>query len=183
VPKKLDSDPILQAHKLWVDNGWEDSADGLAAVTSIIRVHQVLTKRADEILAPINLTFSRYEVLVVLYFHKGAVPLSQLGKLMQVHQTSITNLADKLEAQGLIKRMPHPTDRRSTIAQITTSGRALLRKAIKRLNTDLFPRLGLTSEEVRLLTVVLAKMRHSWGDFTDHSDWDIVSVDPGRGRR
>ena len=43
----IDNDPILEAYQLWIDNGWEDSADGLAAVTSIMRVNQVLAKRAD----------------------------------------------------------------------------------------------------------------------------------------
>jgi len=139
----------------------------------------VRTHRADQILAPINLTFSRYEVLVVVYFNDGSLPLAQVGKLLQVHQTSITNLVDKLEAQGLLQRKPHPTDRRSTIAQMTPAGKALLRKAIKRLNADLFPKLGLSPEEVRLLIAVMAKMRYSWGDFTDDPEWDIFPIDPG----
>jgi len=161
----FDRDPILEAYRLWIDNGWEDSADGLAAVTSIMRVNQVLAKRADEILSPIELTFSRYEVLVRLHFNDGALPLVQLGKLLQVHQTSVTNLVDRLEAQGLINRTPHPTDRRSTVAQITPTGRTLLLKAIERLNSELFRDLGLTSEEVRELTTLLTKLRRSWGDF------------------
>jgi DNA-binding MarR family transcriptional regulator len=174
----LERDPILEAYNLWIDNGWEDCADGLAAVTSMIRVHQVLTKRADDILAPITLTFSRYEVLVVLYFNDGSLPLAQIGKVLQIHQTSITNLVDKLEAQGLIRRTPHPTDRRSTIAQMTTPGKTLLRKAIKRLNAELFSQLGLTRDEIRVLIAVLAKMRHSWGDFKDDPEWDDFAVDP-----
>jgi DNA-binding MarR family transcriptional regulator len=178
MPRKLERDPILEAYHLWIENGWEDCAAGLAAVTSILRVNQVLTWRADQIIAPINLTFTRYEVLVVLYFNDGSLPLARLGKQLQVHQTSVTNLVDKLEAQGLIKRTAHPTDRRSTIAQITTAGRAMVRKAIKRLNSELFSDLGLTSDEVRLLIAVLAKMRHSWGDFKDDPEWDIFAVDP-----
>ena len=112
-------DPILEAYHLWNENGWEDCAVGCTAVTSLMRVHQMMTKRADQILAPIDLTFARYELLVRLYFHTGSLPLSQLGKQLQIHQTSITSLVDRLEKQGLIKRTPHPTDRRSTIAQMT----------------------------------------------------------------
>jgi DNA-binding MarR family transcriptional regulator len=159
-----DGDPILEAYHLWIDNGWEDSADGLAAVTSIMRVNQVLAKRADEILAPIELTFARYEVLVRLHFNDGALPLAHLGKLLQVHQTSVTGLVDKLEAQGLIERTPHPTDRRSTVARITPAGRAQLKKAIKCLNSELFRDLGLTSGEVRTLIDLLTKLRRSWAD-------------------
>ena len=160
----VDNDPILEAYHLWIDNGWEDSADGLAAVTSIMRVNQVLAKRADEILSPIELTFSRYEVLVRLHFNDGALPLAHLGKLLQVHQTSVTSLVDRLEAQGLIKRTPHPTDRRSTIAQITPTGRSHLQKAIKRLNSELFRDLGLTGDEVQMPIALLTKLRRSWSD-------------------
>jgi DNA-binding MarR family transcriptional regulator len=162
--RRVDNDPILEAYHLWIDNGWEDSADGLAAVTSIMRVNQVLAKRADEILSPIELTFSRYEVLVRLHFNDGALPLAHLGKLLQVHQTSVTSLVDRLEAQGLIKRTPHPTDRRSTIAQITPTGRSHLQKAIKRLNSELFRDLGLTGDEVQTLIALLTKLRRSWSD-------------------
>ena len=174
--RSTDRDPILEAYHLWMDNGWEDSADGLAAVTSIMRVNQVLAKRADEILSPIELTFSRYEVLVRLHFNDGALPLVQLGKLLQVHQTSITNLVDRLEAQGLIKRTPHPTDRRSTVAQITPAGRALLHKAIERLNSELFRDLGLTGEEVRELSALLTKLRRSWGDLDSCPGQDLPAL-------
>lgn len=176
--RKLDNDPILEAYNLWVDNGWSDCADGLAAVTSILRVNQVLSLRADHVLAPINLSFSRYEVLIFLFFNDGSMPLGALGKLLQVHQTSVTNLVDKLEKQGLIIRTPHPTDRRSTIAQITTAGRALVRKAIRRLNAELFSDLGLSRDETRVLIAVLAKMRHSWGDFKDSPAQDLFAIDP-----
>jgi len=159
-----DNDPILEAYHLWMDNGWEDSADGLAAATSIMRVNQVLAKRADQILAPIELTFARYEVLVRLHFNDGALPLAHLGKLLQVHQTSVTSLVDKLEAAGLIKRTPHLTDRRSVLAEITPTGRAQVQQAIKLLNSELFRDLGLSTHEVRTLITLLTKLRRSWAD-------------------
>jgi DNA-binding MarR family transcriptional regulator len=157
-------DPIVEAYRLWMENGWEESAPGLAAVTSILRVRQVLASRADQVLAPIELTFARYELLVHLYFNDGQLPLSQLGRRLQIHQTSVTTLVDKTEAQGLIRRTPHPTDRRSTIARLTAEGRVLTEEAIRRLNAGLFQDIGLTGEEVRTLIDVLTKMRRSWGD-------------------
>lgn len=170
--RNFERDPILAAYHLWIENGWEDCADGLAAVTSIIRVRQVLTQRADQILAPIGLTFSRYEVLVHLYFNDGELPLAQLGKRLQIHQTSITGLVDKLEAQDLIKRTRHPTDRRSTIARMTPAGQRLVTKAIERLNSELFRDIGLSGDEVQVLFTVLTKMRRSWGDL------DVTSPAP-----
>jgi len=89
-----------------VDKFKADCAAGCAAVTSLMRVHQMMTRRADQVLAPLDLTFARYELLVRLYFREGSLPLNQLGKELQIHQTSITSLVDRLEKQGLIKRTP-----------------------------------------------------------------------------
>ena len=175
--RKFDRDPIIEAHDLWIDNGWEDCADGVTAVTSLMRVHQLLTKRADAILAPIDLTFSRYELLVRLYFRDGSMPLSRLGRELQIHQTSITSLVDRLEKQDLIKRTPHPTDRRSTIAEITPAGNALVREAITRLNAELFSGLGLPTGEARMLIGLLTKMRSSWGDIDSPDGWDLFAID------
>jgi DNA-binding MarR family transcriptional regulator len=169
-------DPILEAYRLWNENGWEDCAAGCTAVTSLMRVHQVLTQQADQILAPIDLTFARYELLVRLYFHEGALPLNQLGKQLQIHQTSITSLVDRLEKQGLIKRTPHPSDRRSTIAQMTPAGQVLTRKAIKLLNSALFRNLGLSGRETHLLIGLLMKMRRSWNDIENPEGWEQFEV-------
>jgi len=174
-----DRDPILEAYHLWNENGWEDAAAGCTAVTSVMRVHQVLTKRADQILAPIDLTFARYELLVRLYFSGESLPLSQLGRQLQIHQTSITSLVDKLEERGLIKRTPHPTDRRSTIARMTPAGRVLTGKAINLLNSELFRDLGLTGGEANLLIGLLMKMRRSWNDIENPEGWEPFDVGPG----
>lgn len=173
VAERGDRDPILEAYHLWQENGWEDCAAGCTAVTSLMRVHQVLTQQADQVLAPIDLTFARYELLVRLYFHEdGSLPLSHLGKLLQIHQTSITSLVDRLEKQGLINRVPHPTDRRSTLAQLTPAGRVLTGKAINLMNAELFRDLGLAPEEARLLIGLLMKMRRSWGDIENPEGWE-----------
>lgn len=174
-----DRDPILEAYHLWEENGWEDCAAGCTAVTSLMRAHQVLTQRADQILAPIDLTFARYELLVRLYFHNESLPLNQLGKQLQIHQTSITSLVDRLERQGLIKRTPHPTDRRSTLAQMTPAGHALTGKAITLLNAELFRDLGLADGETRLLIGLLMKMRRSWGDIENPEGWEPFEIGPG----
>jgi DNA-binding MarR family transcriptional regulator len=172
VTPNVDRDPIAEAYHLWNENGWEDTAAGCTAVTSLMRVHQMMTKQADEILAPLDLTFARYELLIRLYFRTGSLPLNQLGKQLQIHQTSITSLVDRLEKQGLIRRMPHPTDRRSTIAEITPNGRALTGKAIELLNSGLFRDLGLSHGETNLLVGLLAKMRRSWNDLDSPGDWE-----------
>ena len=176
----VERDPILEAYHLWTDQGWEDCAAGCTAVTSLMRVHQMMTRRADQILAPIDLTFARYELLVRLYFREGSLPLTHLGKALQIHQTSITSLVDRLEKQGLIRRTPHATDRRVTIAQITPAGRVLTGKAISLLNSEFFRDLGLTDREAHLLIGLLMKMRRSWDDIENPEGWEAfeAGLDP-----
>lgn len=169
MPRRWDRDPIQEAYDLWVDHGWGDSADGMTAVTSILRGHRLLVQAADQVLAPIELTFARYEVLVLLYFNEDAVPLSFLAKALQLHQASVTNLVDKLEKQGCLERRPHASDRRVTLARITRTGRAKTRTAIRRLNGELYSQLGLTAEESQALVAIFAKMRRAWGDVKEGS--------------
>jgi DNA-binding MarR family transcriptional regulator len=176
VPTKWHGDPVRVAHELWTANGWQDTADGMSAVTSLGRVNQLVNQRADRFLAPLELTFARYEVLVVLYFNPEPVSLSFVAGALQLHQATVTGLVTKLEKQGLMERRPHPTDRRSTLAAITRRGRGRTRTAIKRLNTGLFSELGLDNEQARTLVSLLATIRNSWDDLQEGDD-DAGSTD------
>ena len=64
----LPDDPIELARANWVKHGWDDAAEGMALVTSVMRVQQVFLARIEEILRPLGLTFARYEVLRLLAF-------------------------------------------------------------------------------------------------------------------
>ena len=62
-------DPIAEARRQWVAHGWEDSAAGMAAVTTLTRVQQILAGRVEEALAPVGLTFARFEILRLTTIH------------------------------------------------------------------------------------------------------------------
>lgn len=165
-PPGLGFDPIAEARRQWEDHGWAKAAPGMAAVTSVIRAQQIFMARADAVLRPLGLSFSRYEVLMVLLFTKrGSLPLGKLGVRLQVHPTSITNAVDRLEGQGLLKRTAHPSDRRATLAEITQAGRELATLATERLNRALFEDPGLDAEAVETLVELLARLRQEAGDF------------------
>ena len=90
-------DPIREAHSQWVRHGWSDAADGMAMVTSVARVQQLLTERIDAVLRPLDLSFARYEVLRLLSFvQSGSMPMTRLGSLLQVHPTSVTSAVERL---------------------------------------------------------------------------------------
>ncbi len=161
----LPFDPVEEARRQWVAHGWEAAADGMAAVTSVMRAQQILLARVEAVLKPIDLTFARYELLMLLSFSRaGALPLSKTSGRLQVHPTSVTNTVDRLEGQGLVRRLPHPTDGRVTLVEITESGRGLADRATAALN-EVFERPGLQPNKVTRLVGLLAELRHDAGDF------------------
>ena len=128
----------------------------MAAVTSIMRAQQVLLARYNALLRPLGITFPRYEALMLLSFsRKGELPLGKVGERLQVHRTSVTNIIDKLEADGLVKRVPHADDRRATLAQITPAGRRVAEQATEILHAERFGVAALGSEEHEALTPIL----------------------------
>lgn len=165
--RPLDFDPIIEARRQWAAHGWEDSCDGMAAVTSIVRAQQLFLGRIDAVLRPLELTFARYEVLMLLVFSRqGSLPLNKIGARLQVHPTSVTNAVDRLEQQGLIKRVPHASDRRTTLAEVLPVGRELALRATSALNESVFRRPGIAADDLRVLFEVLQRFRCSSGDFS-----------------
>lgn len=164
--KTLSFDPIAEAQRQWSEHGWAEAADGMAVVTSITRVDQIFQSRIDTVLRPLHLTFARYELLVLLDFsRRGALPLGKIGDRLQVHPASITNAVNRLEADGLVTREPHPEDGRTTLATLTGAGRRLARKATAELNREVFADLGLTERQMSDLFSLLRRIRLGAGDF------------------
>ena len=156
----LKFDPIDEAARQWGER-W-DGVPPMHAVTSLMRVQQLVIARLDAILKPHGLTFARYELLMLLTFSRsGALPLGKIGARLQVHPASVTNAVDRLEAQGFVRRTPHPTDGRTTLAEITGRGRRVARAATEDMNA-LFRSLDLPEA----LFEVLRDVRAAAGDFT-----------------
>lgn len=164
----LPVDPIAEARRQWIAHGWSDAAEGMAAVTSIMRVHQLMLASVEAVLRPFQLTFARYEMLTLLGFSRdGALPMASATARLQVHPTSVTNTADRLAADGLIRREPHPTDGRSTLLVLTPAGRDLTDRATTALNEQVFSQPPVREEDLLALVRILARLRRDAGDFAD----------------
>lgn len=162
--RPLPFDPIEEAGRQWAQR-W-DEVDAMQAATSIMRAQQIVLARVDEALKPWSLTFARYEVLVLLQFTtSGALPLGKMGDRLMLHQASITNLVDRLEKQGFLVRVPHPTDRRTTLAELTHEGRAIVGDATKAVVAASIGVAELTEQDNVDLHRILRKLRAGAGDF------------------
>jgi DNA-binding MarR family transcriptional regulator len=159
-------DPIAQARANWIRAGWGDVADGMVAVTSVMRAHQILLARVENALRPYDLSFSRFELLRLLAFSRnGALPITKASDRLQVHVTSVTHAIRRLEANGLVARVPHPTDGRTTLVSITKLGRSTVEEATGTLNEEVFADIGLSAGESQSLVASIETLRHSAGDF------------------
>ncbi|GGO19468.1 MarR family transcriptional regulator [Microbispora bryophytorum] len=164
-PLKLPFDPIERAADTWRSTFGPSSA--MAAVTSIMRAHQILLAQLDTLLKPYDLTFARYEALVLLTFSRaGSLPLSKIGERLMVHPTSVTNTVDRLERAGLVRRMRNPRDGRGVLAEITDEGRTIVRRATADLMNAGFC-MGMYDEaELGEMFGLLRTLRVAAGDFS-----------------
>ena len=76
----LTRDPIDVAAENWARTGWADAADGMAVVTSVMRVQQLVLADVERELKPFGLTFARYEVLMLLRFSRRGVAAGGQGR-------------------------------------------------------------------------------------------------------
>jgi DNA-binding MarR family transcriptional regulator len=162
-----DFDPVREAARNWAGHWGDDPVPSMAAVTSIMRVQQILLARLNDTLKPYDLTFPRYEALMLLFYsRRGALPLGKMGDRLQVHRTSVTNIIDGLERSGFVTREPHERDRRTTLAAITASGRVTAREATEVLNAMRFGTDPLESAELDTVTATLERLRADADGFT-----------------
>jgi DNA-binding MarR family transcriptional regulator len=163
-PRKRD--PIELARANWEHAGWGGVANGMVAVTSVMRAHQILLARVENALRPYDLSFARYELLRLLAFSRnGALPITKASDRLQVHVTSVTHAIRRLEANGLVTRLPHPTDGRTTLVQITDLGRSTVEDATVTLNKDVFADIGISDDESQALAASIETLRRNAGDF------------------
>lgn len=162
--KRLAFDPIEEAARQW-EQRW-DAVEEMRAVTSLMRVQQILLAELDEILKPHGLTFARYEALVLLTFSRaGSLPMGKMGERLQVHPTSITSIIRRLESGGLVVRRQHPSDRRTVLAEITERGRETVETATADLTRAQFGLQGLDRDGLVRVFDLLRPLRQTAGDF------------------
>jgi MarR family transcriptional regulator, transcriptional regulator for hemolysin len=79
--------------------------------------------RLEEALKGVGLSAAKYKVLSQIAKSKDPVPLRLLAEEQQCVASNVTTLVDRLEADGLVRRVDDPADRRSKRAVLTELGR------------------------------------------------------------
>src|SRR5215203_4020214 len=92
------------------------------------RLWRVSHTRTAEALEPLGLTTALFALLNVLGTREGAIQ-QELGAAMGIDPSTMVSIIDQLEAAGLARRRPRPTDRRAREVVITPKGRRALERA------------------------------------------------------
>jgi DNA-binding MarR family transcriptional regulator len=134
-------------------------------MVAVMRTHQAMCASIDATLRTHDLTRTGYLLMSTLQLSiDGTRPLGQLSKHLMVHPTTVTLALDQLEKRELLRRTPHPTDRRTILATLTPAGRELLDQASRALADADFGLTGVDDELSGRVVEVLREVRRHIGD-------------------
>jgi DNA-binding MarR family transcriptional regulator len=105
-----------------------------------------------------GLSYARLRLLEVLHC-QGPARMKDLADELHLSARNMTTVADALETDGLVRRVPHPTDRRATLLELTAAGLAAASKSLEPRLTEM-SRLfdALTAAERRAMLRSLDKL-------------------------
>jgi DNA-binding MarR family transcriptional regulator len=95
---------------------------GDTVVFTLLHAAHVLEARLESALEAVGLSLAKYGVLTLLAQAGEPVSLSHLAARQSCVRSNMTQLVDRLEADGLVRRIDQPTDRRVVLAELTPLG-------------------------------------------------------------
>jgi len=90
----------------------------------LAKAHQRLYARFRDLLAPHGITPPQFALLAFLWQEDGRSQTA-LSEKTDIDRTTLSGLLDRLQKQGLVRRLPDPADRRAWKVCLTPAGRAL----------------------------------------------------------
>lgn len=134
--------------------------DALNAWAALHQASLLAHKTIGQVLAPLDLSLAQASVLLALDRANGPLPLSRLARALVQEAQSMTSLIDRLEARGLVRRVPNRRDRRIIHVALTPEGQQLLCRALPALRQGSARAFAaLTSDELRTLACLANRLR------------------------
>ena len=162
------TDPIAAGRERWERKYGTQAADAMEAVSSLVRVREILVSLMDQRLSDAGMSFGEYDVLqVIADYGDGSLALGKIAPKARRffnHQTSMTNVVSRLVDRGMLSMRQDPGDKRVTLAELTATGKRRLKKAHETLAAVEFGLDGLTREEQKALNALLYQVRVAHGD-------------------
>jgi DNA-binding MarR family transcriptional regulator len=108
-------------------------ASASTLVASFLETADAVEARLEAAVSPMGLSLAKLGLLHHLAEAKEPLPLSELAEHQNCVRSNITQLVDRLEKEGLVRRRPDPQDRRSIRAALTPAGEQAYQKAKRAL--------------------------------------------------
>src|SRR5471032_1798509 len=127
---------------------------------AVLHASSVLEGRVETRLSDVGLSLAKLAALHRLTEAGESLPLGQLADRLKCVKSNVTQLVDRLEADGLVNRTADPNDRRSRIAVLTDAGRVAYIRGSEiqaQAERELFG--VLTSDESQKLHELLGKLQ------------------------
>jgi DNA-binding MarR family transcriptional regulator len=129
-------------------------------VESLQRIEGLLAGRMNNRLRPYGLSTATFNVLLELFRAGGPLSPCDIGEQLAVTRGTVTGLLDSLERQRLVRRTPHPKDRRMLLIELTDEGRTILDRLMPEHFQGMCDLLACLSEsERKAFAGVLAKIQ------------------------
>ena len=168
-------DVVEASRRVWLERWDAEAASGMAVFTAILRSYQLINDQVNHVMRTHDLTFARYEVLAWLATDpESSLTLSWISKTLRIPPATVTNIIDRLEDERLVRRVPHPSDARTTLAVITPRGRRAATDATRDLNSTVYERIGLPEQKRSQLVELLAELRASGNEFDVERSNEVI---------
>ena len=104
-----------------------------ALVFSLLETAEAVEAKLEAAVSPLGLSVAKLGVMHLLAEATEPLPLSELAKIQHCVRSNITQLVDRLEKDGLVRRRADPADRRSVLAELTPAGEQAHAKGMRAL--------------------------------------------------
>ncbi len=132
------------------------SATATECAMNLVLTADLLVKRIATLLQPLHLTPASGLVLSMLADAENPLPPNEIADRLIISRATVTGLLDSLERRAYIRRLPHPSDRRMILAEITETGRQTanaFRPIVHQHQKEWFEALGKTEQQQFLVAL------------------------------
>ena len=134
----------------------DDSPDLSREVWTLMSNLVLDNQRRRQVSEAVGLSFGRTRA--VRRVAEAPMSMGDLAAVLGIDRPNATVLVDELERHGLVRRRPHPTDRRTKLVEATRKGKSLARRANEILGTPPAAVSALSAEDLEALRRILASI-------------------------
>jgi len=132
--------------------------EALRAYVKLLRAAKAVLARVEPLLVAEGLTPTQLGVLEAV-FHKGPLTQRELGRKVLTSAGNMTDVMDKLERRGLVRRARSAVDRRAVRVELTPEGRDLIQLLFPRHARDIAAAMSaLSGDELQQLGALLKRL-------------------------